>query len=64
MSLRVFNLSPFDQSEKRSLEDTECLLSGRGTLGFVGDDVESDGLGQRTALSDRDDISLVDGEGG
>ena len=27
------------------------------------DDVESDSLGQRTALSDRDDVTLVDGEG-
>ena len=46
-----------------SLEDTEGLLSGNHTLGFVGDNVESDSLGKGTALTKSDDISFLDSEG-
>ena len=45
------------------LEDTEGLLSGLGTARFVCDDVESNGLGKGTALSDGDNISCLDSEG-
>ncbi len=45
------------------LKDTEGLLSGLGTLGFVSNNVESDRLGKRTALTNGDDISVLDGEG-
>jgi hypothetical protein len=43
------------------LEDTEGLLSGLGTLGFVCQHVETHGLRQRAALSDGDDVSVLDG---
>ena len=45
------------------LEDTEGLLSGLGTLRFVSDNVESNGLGKGTALSNGNDISFLDREG-
>lgn len=50
---------------RTDLEDTEGLLAGVGVLGsLVGDDVEPDGLGEGTALSDSDDVTLLDVEGG
>lgn len=45
------------------LEDTEGLLSADNILGFVGDDVESNSLGKRTALSDSDNISVLNRKG-
>ena len=54
-------LSPF----RTDLEDAEGLLAGVGVLGgLVSDDVEPDGLGEGTALSDSDDVTLLDVEGG
>ena len=51
--------------ELTDLEDTEGLLAGVGVLGgLVSDDVEPDGLGEGTALSDSDDVTLLDVEGG
>jgi hypothetical protein len=44
------------------LEDAERLLSGRGTLGLVGDNVESNGLGKGTALTDSDNITILNGK--
>ena len=46
------------------LENTEGLLSGLGALGLVSDDVETNSLGKRTALSNGDDVSILDTEGG
>jgi len=48
----------------KSLENTEGLLSGLGTFGLVGDNIESNGLGKRAALTNSDNISFLDGEGG
>ncbi len=45
------------------LENTEGLLSGLGTLRFVSNNVESNSLGKGTALSNGDDISVLDREG-
>ena len=45
------------------LEDTEGLLSGLCALGFVCDNIETNSLGKRTALSDGYDITILDGEG-
>lgn len=47
-----------------SLEDTEGLLAGLGTLGFVSNNVEFDSLGEGTALTNGDNVSFLDGEGG
>ena len=44
------------------LEDTERLLSARGTLGLVGDNIESDSLGKGAALTDSDNITILNGE--
>jgi hypothetical protein len=44
------------------LEDTERLLSGRGTLGLVGDNIESNSLGKGAALADSDNITILNGE--
>ena len=41
------------------LEDTEGLLSGLGTLRFVSNNVESNSLGKRTALTNGDNISFL-----
>jgi len=49
-------------SPTRNLEHTESLLSGLGTLSLMGDDVELDSLGQRTALSNSNNVTLVDRE--
>ena len=47
---------------KDCLEDAEDLLGRVGSRdGLVLDDVEADSLGKRAALSDGDDISLLDG---
>ena len=46
------------------LKDTERLLSGLCALGFVGDDVESNSLRKRTALTDSYDISILHTKGG
>lgn len=46
------------------LEGTEALLAGNYTLRFMGHNIESDRLAQRAALSDGDDITLLDRECG
>lgn len=46
------------------LEDTERFLSGLGTLRFMGDDIESYGLRKGTALADRNNVTVLDWEGG
>ena len=45
------------------LKDTEGLLSGNGTLRFMGDNVESDRFGKRTALTNSDKISVLNRKG-
>jgi hypothetical protein len=45
------------------LENTESLLSSTGTLGFVSENIESHSLGERTALSNGDNISFLDRKG-
>ena len=59
-------ISSFSYDRTRTaLEDAEGLLAGAGVLGgLVSDDVEPNGLGEGTALSDSDDVTLLDLEGG
>ena len=45
------------------LEGTEALLSGNHTLRLVCDNIESDRLAERTALTDGDNVSFLDGKG-
>lgn len=45
------------------LKDTEGLLALNDTLGFMCNHVESDRLGKRTALSNGNNISFLDGKG-
>jgi len=48
-----------EETPTMHLEHTEGLLSGLGPLGLVSHNVEQDSLGQRTALSNGDNISLL-----
>jgi hypothetical protein len=41
------------------LEDTEGLLSSLGALGFVRDNIETNGFRERTALSNGDNITVL-----
>ena len=55
-------LRPSHHAHKTSLEHTESLLSGLGTLGLMGDNIELNSLSQRTALTNSNNISLLNTE--
>jgi len=60
---RTLSTYMYEKSKPTFLKDTESLLASFGTLGFVSNNVESDSLGERTALTDSDNISFLDREG-
>ena len=49
---------------KRSEEDEDLLDVAFDVLDFLAEDVEADGLGERAALADGDDITDLDAESG
>ena len=55
--LGIANIFPLPY---KSLEDTERLLSGLGTLRLVSQDIETNRLGKGTALSNGDNVSILD----